>query len=276
VKSLFGIGLLSLAVVVSSQACGSSDEKTQRPGNHRPEGGAAGASLDAAGAPDGASMAGTAGALGEGGAPGAGTAGTTGTGGAGAGTTGGSGGEGGTEPPGSGNAGEGAEGGFGGVSGEGGAAGAGEEVTCEVAASCSQDLSAVGTGDFSIAFTITTVATVSSGIVSQRSICMHSKFWDIRLRSNGTGLSVELDDQANYTSFVAPMVVNDGVPHEVRVCRKSGRVYAFADGKLSAQAVSATNLATLPAFATSTSKCGAEDGTVTLVGTLTNVCVGAL
>jgi hypothetical protein len=165
--------------------------------------------------------------------------------------------------------------GEGGTSAEGGAGGA-DSVSCELAATCTGDLSALGTGDFSIAFTITTTANVGSGIISQRAVCMHSKFWDIRLRAGTTGLSIELDDQMNYSGLIAPAVVNDGVPHEVRVCRKAGHVYVFSDGALVKDAENATSFTTLPALATSTTTCTALDGTVTLVGSVSNVCVGPL
>jgi hypothetical protein len=255
-----------VAVVLVSQACGSSD-KSSKPRVQHPEGGAGGADFgaDDGGAPHGTPTGGTpgtAGTVGDGGAPTAGSGGSdsaAGEGGAAGNVTGG----------GQGGASE------GGATGEGGAGGASEEVTCEVAPTCSQDLSNIGTGDFSISFKITTTAQVSSGIVAQRQICMHSKFWDIRVRASGTGISIETDDQVNYTSLVAPMTIDDGAPHEVRICRKSGVIYAFADGTLSVQGASLTSFETLPSFASKTSVCSAF-GTVTLDGTLEDVCVGAL
>lgn len=129
-----------------SQACGSSDKST-KPRVERPEGGAAGADSGAenGGARDHTptgGTAGTAGTVGDGGSPTAGSGGAGGEGGAAGNATGG----------GQGGANE------GGATGEGGIGGTGEEVTCEVAPTCSQDLSNVGTGDFSISFKITTNA----------------------------------------------------------------------------------------------------------------------
>jgi hypothetical protein len=174
-------------------------------------------------------------------------------------------------------AGDGGQGGAseGGARSEGGVGGAGEAITCEVAPTCNQDLSNLGTGDFSISFKITTTAQVSSGIVAQRQICMHSKFWDVRVRAAGTGFSIETDDQVSYTSLVAPTNISDGAPHEVRICRKSGVIYAFSDGILDVQGASLASFGALPAFAQKTSVCGGF-GTVTLDGTLADVCVGAL
>ncbi len=262
VKHLFGLGLLGVAVVLVSQACGSSDKST-KPRVERPEGGAAGADSGAenGGARDHTptgGTAGTAGTVGDGGSPTAGSGGAGGEGGAAGNATGG----------GQGGANE------GGATGEGGIGGTGEEVTCEVAPTCSQDLSNVGTGDFSISFKITTNAQVNSAIVSQRQICMHSNFWEVSLGGQA-GIWVETDDQVHYTLVVGPMVINDGAPHDVRICRKSGIIYVFADGALRSQASSLSNLATLPPLASKTTVC-TSFGRKALVGTLENVCVGAL
>lgn len=152
-------------------------------------------------------------------------------------------------------------------------------MTCEPATVCSGDLSAIGLGDFSIAFTLATTSKMHSGILSQRTLCGHSPFWDVRLGTlaNPAALAIELDDGgASYTNLSAFAPFNDGSAHDVRVCRKSGHVYAFSDGVLLADTANQTSFTTLPALATKTSVCGSQDGTVTLVGTLTNVCVGAL
>jgi hypothetical protein len=159
------------------------------------------------------------------------------------------------------------------ASGEAGAGGDG--VSCELAASCTNDLSGLGTGDFSIAFTIATSANAGSGVISQREECGRSMFWDIRMRGNGN-LSVELDDETNYLDMVVPSTVNDGSPHEVRVCRKGGHVYAFSDGRLLDEAPNTTAFAELWTLATRTTTCNQLDGTVELVGSVTDVCVGPL
>jgi hypothetical protein len=161
----------------------------------------------------------------------------------------------------------------------GGVAGEGEAragVSCERAPTCTGDLSGLGTADFSVAFTITTTAMVGSGVISQRAMCGHSQFWDVRMRPAGA-LSVELDDNVSYTDLLAPVTVNDGNAHEVRVCRKATHLYVFADGQLVADAPNASSaFTTLAPLATSTTTCTVRDGTVTLVGSLSDVCVGAL
>jgi hypothetical protein len=243
------LGVTSLGWVMS---CGSDDGKKRVRGDS--EGGAAGAAVDAGGSAGVESAAG-----GE-----AGRSIVTSTGGANAGNDAGGNSAGGVAEP---------SGGVSSASGAGGESDVG--VSCELAPTCSNDLSGIGTGDFSIAFTLATTANAGSGIVSQRAICMRSKFWDVRLRGNGN-LSVELDDETSYLNMVVPSIVNDGSPHEVRVCRKNGHVYAFADGQLLQDAPNATAFDTLPTLATGTTTCTARDGTVTLVGSVSDVCVGAL
>lgn len=234
--------------MIAAQACDSRDSKKKAPVGA--PGGAAGANTDA---PETA---------GEGGAAvmvpdmGGGAGEETGAGGAGA-------------PAIS----SGGEAGSGGAVGEAGAGGEGP--SCEVATTCTNDLSMLGTGDFSIAFTITTTATAGSGVLSQRAICMRSRFWDVRMRPNGN-LSVELDDTTNYLNLVVPSAVNDGLAHEVRVCRKNGHIYAFADGTLLEDEPNVTEFQTLPPLATGTTTCTALDGTIALVGSVNGVCIGAL
>lgn len=247
-KSAVALLVLCVSGVITSQGCGSSDSKRKAPVGA--PGGAAGADADG---PDSG---------GEGGAvammP----------------NVGGSAGE---EMAG-GNAGAPSQpsGGEAGTAGAAGEAGAGAvDPSCELATTCTNDLSGLGAGDFSIAFTLATTATAGSGVLSQRTVCMRSKFWDVRMRANGN-LSVELDDETNYLNLVVPSAVNDGAAHELRVCRKNGHVYALADGELLEDAPNVTAFDSLPALATGTTTCTTFDGTVTLTGAVTGVCIGAL
>jgi hypothetical protein len=268
-KLVSRLGLLGIGALFVSQACGSDDGKQATPDKQPPaaQGGDGAAGEGSGGAAPSAGSGGRAGATSSAGESSGGVAGEPVGGSAGESTTAGG-------AAGGGAAGE------GGALGDAGAGGAAESVTCEVAPTCSGTLADVGTGDFSIAFTLTTSAAVRSGVISQRSVCMHSKFWDIRIgkvTGGAIAMSIELDDGgANYTSFSAPAPLTDGNPHEVKVCRKAGQVYAFADGKLLASVPNQTPFSTLPALATLTTKCTALDGTVALVGTVTDVCVGAL
>lgn len=147
--------------------------------------------------------------------------------------------------------------------------------TCERATTCSGDLSAVGTADFSIAFRVTTTTPVRSGVIGQRLICMHSHFWDVRM--GPTSFGVELDDPGGvYTSFTVPVALNDGDAHDVQICRKTGRVGVFIDGCLITLVDGATNLSGLAPLTTMTTTCTAYDGTQPLDGVVDDVCVGPL
>lgn len=275
---MLGVCSAFACAVVLSQACGSEDAKSKVLRAVAGQGGEGASGETSSGAPGG-------GTAGDGGALGGAPAGNAGAPAGNAGAPAGNAGEGATGPGGQGGQGgqggvpgEAGLGGQAGTSGEAGAGGA-DNVTCELASTCSGTLAQIGTGDFSIAFTITTSTTARSGIISQRAICMHSKFWDIQLGTLAAGvanLSVQLDDQSNFTAFGAPATLNDGQPHEVRVCRKAGQVYAFSDGVLIGQAASAVSFSTLPALTTLTTTCTPYDSTVNLDGTVTGVCVGAL
>lgn len=262
-KAALLISLLAGPVLLFPQACGSSNgKKSVRPAS---EGGAGGEA-----------SAGRGGTGDEGGA--AGAIGQAGSGGE---VTGGSAGE--SSSPQGGSADEPSPGGAGGQAGasvDGGAGGAGGEAAfaCELAPECSGDLSGVGKGDFSIAFTLTTSVTQHSAVISQRAECMRSMFWDIRLGTTTdiSSLSIELDDDTNYVDLIAPVTLNDGTPHEVRICRKAGHVYAFSDGTLIGDTPNETSLVSLPPLATKTTTCTSTDGTAPLVGSVTDVCVGAL
>lgn len=276
------LALSALAFIVVAQACGSDDDSKDEPRKQPPSGQAGEASAGES------SSGGTSGTAGSGGTPSAGSGGTSAEAGSPGGGTAGTPSEGGTaNEAGSANEGGGAgestsagAGGQAGALGEGGAGGA-SEVTCEVAPTCAGTLANLGTGDFSISLELTTSTTARSGVVSQRSVCMRGKFWDVRLApvDGGTSsFSIEFDDGANYTSFVAkaPASLNDGNPHDLRVCRKSGTVYAFSDGVLIGSAASKAAFTTLPALTSLTTTCKPYDGTVNLVGTVEDICVGAL
>src|SRR5690348_2564820 len=121
----FALGTGVLGALILAQACGSTDPKRR---SEPPDaGGASGGEL--AGVPAAGGTSGGDGAVAAG-APAGGVAGAA-EGGAGAGATT-----------------EGGSASDGGTPGDGGASG----VTCERAATCSGDLSALGTGDFSVAF----------------------------------------------------------------------------------------------------------------------------
>jgi hypothetical protein len=163
----------------------------------------------------------------------------------------------------------------GGRTGTGGQGGMGG--TCaEPSVSCNGDLSNVGTGDFTIMFTLTTSMTTHLvEILAQRDFCGHQFFWDAQLSAGA--LKVELDDnQQNYTECLGTKVINDGQPHRVVMHRAAGILTIQVDCALDATCTAATNFSTALPSLRRTSPCiGNPDPPVDLVGTLSNVCVAS-
>jgi Laminin G domain len=151
-------------------------------------------------------------------------------------------------------------------------------VSCRCA-NCKGDLSNVGTGNFNIQFTLTTTTT-NGAVLNQRGVCYTDEMWDIRTTSNGD-LQVETDDNSGtYTALVAPVVVTDGNPHAIVVTRLNGTLLIMVDGAEVASGTSTANLTALHTLSTKTDICittggqnGTGDGTVTLVGSVTDVCI---
>jgi hypothetical protein len=151
-------------------------------------------------------------------------------------------------------------------------------VSCRCA-NCKSDLSNVGTGNFHIQFTLTTT-TARGAVLNQRGVCYTDEMWDVRTTSDGA-LEVETDDNnGTYTDIVTPIAVADGNPHAIVITRLDGTLMVMIDGAEVASATSTANLTTLHALATKTDICittggsnGTGDGTVPLVGTVTDVCL---
>lgn len=170
------------------------------------------------------------------------------------------------------------------MAGEGGLGGEGGDdsgPTCEDptgGGACTGDLSMIGTGDFEVKFTITTSTTAISAIVQQRAICDHSYFWDARLLNGAVFFEVD-DANANYAFCQSPVALNDGLPHRVVVRRVAGSLSIVVDCSAPTSCPSATNLSTTlaPLGNHTNNPCiGSADGTTTLDGTVTDVCVRAL
>jgi Laminin G domain len=144
------------------------------------------------------------------------------------------------------------------------------------ASACKGDLSNVGTGDFHVSATITTVQSGLVALANQRGVCGFGVFWDIRIQ-NGL-LFVETDDNTSYTNLVSTgKTVNDGQPHDVLVNRTAGTLTAYIDGVASGSKRSAASLASLPPLLSRTDPCIGHTGdpTVAFVGTIANLCVAA-
>jgi hypothetical protein len=162
---------------------------------------------------------------------------------------------------------------------------------------CGNDLSNVGTGDFTISLTLTTTAMSSTGpvgtgtineigttaLINQRPLCNASApFWDIRAGLPPTGspanafcIGIETDDTTADDAVDNIVVLNDGVPHMVVVTRISGTMRISVDGVAGTPVASTSNFGALTPLAIGTDVCDHfnDDGEVSLVGTVTNVCI---
>ena len=160
---------------------------------------------------------------------------------------------------------------------------------------CTDDLSNIGTGDFQISFVLTTAwnGPADMAVINQRRHCDHGMFWDVRVDRAGQ-LDVETDDavslgQANehYSQIWSPGVA-DGKPHCIQVQRKAQVLTTLVDGRVSSSAMSQSSFGQLPALSVKSDACDGTacttvpnfgmicgDGTVSFLGTLTDVCVAS-
>jgi hypothetical protein len=142
------------------------------------------------------------------------------------------------------------------------------------AAVCDGDLSNIGTGDFRVAFEVTTTQTGWVALANQRAECDPSVFWDVRM-DDGV-VYVEVDDIAHYIALASTgPKINDGAPHAIVVVRASGTLTVYVDGGAAGSGVSGASLGPLPALKLGTDICvgAVGDSTVALVGEITNACV---
>jgi len=151
---------------------------------------------------------------------------------------------------------------------------------------CLTDLSGVGTGDFGVAFTLTTTATTFSALVNQSATCQAScggsasVEWDIFMTNTGS-IQVETDDgvAADRVFQVGGGPVNDGHPHSVVVGRTSGKVWVQTDGARSPLVSDANSLGTLPPLVVGRDPCAISPGyagcpaVLPLVGSVTDLCL---
>jgi hypothetical protein len=143
----------------------------------------------------------------------------------------------------------------------------------EAGPACTGDLSGIGTADFRISLTVVSTQTGVVALVNQRQQCAPSVFWDIRMVDGH--LDVEVDDVASYTKIMSTGApINDGLPHDIAVQRSAGTVTVTIDGADAGSEPSAASLGALPPLASGTDVCvTSSDGTVDLVGEISNVCV---
>jgi hypothetical protein len=140
------------------------------------------------------------------------------------------------------------------------------------ATKCGNTLSNVGNGDFDISFTFTTTQSGLVALLNQRKSCAPSTYWDIRVY--GGVVRVEIDDVPNYTQVTSAVGgFDDGQPHDVAVQRRSGTLTLYVDSVVSGSSASTEVLHGLGPVNSGVDVCQGQDGTMALVGTLTNVCL---
>lgn len=128
------------------------------------------------------------------------------------------------------------DGGSGGAGGEAADAGSASDSRRDMAPTCVTDLSGVGTGDFSIHFTLTTTAVPAAStymaLLNQRSRCDDTRpGWDVWMTAQGN-LGVEVYDGSGsaYDNVTDSRPVNDGVPHHITVARSGSSLTIDVDG----------------------------------------------
>ncbi len=175
-------------------------------------------------------------------------------------------------------------------------AGGGDGGAHDSGPTCSNDLSNVGTGDFSISFKVQTAlgdagAPAMVALLDQRASCGSGggAYWSLRMQ-NGE-LYVETmapaDGGTAYThAYSAGPRLDDDAQHGVEVERVSGSLYVLVDGSQvniggGSSVASTASFASLPALRVGTDPCAAAvdaggDGTLDFAatgGTIGDVCV---
>ena len=140
---------------------------------------------------------------------------------------------------------------------------------------CVTDLSGVGTGDFLIAFTLTTTNTTQTlAIVNQRAGCdQTSVWWDVNLDSAGGIGFGTCDGPGACAGVSAGNSVNDGLPHRIVIARAAGAISYSRDGVVGSAVVpDAYSFGAFGAALTiGNDACGSTP--LTGNGTLTELCI---
>ena len=161
-----------------------------------------------------------------------------------------------------------------------GAEGPEGDAAADIPGACSgntQDLSGVGTGDFTISFNIVSSQSGWVALLNQRSDCSFGVFWDIRQTPTGTVI-LEIDDNATdgYQKVESAIKINDDKPHDVVVTRIAGALIITIDSTMSGQGPSLAALGSLADLRIGDDVCtsaGNDPETAKLTGTLSAVCI---
>jgi hypothetical protein len=143
------------------------------------------------------------------------------------------------------------------------------------APSCTNDLSNIGTADFTITMVVTTTQTGTVAVANQRAVCNGSAFWDVHLQDGA--VQAETDDGMMHhaTENTTGPLVNDGNPHSVVVQRKNEMLSVYIDGTAAGATTSTSAFGMLPQLEWGTSPCVGHTGYFSLVGSVTDRCVNS-
>ena len=144
----------------------------------------------------------------------------------------------------------------------------------EAGPTCVTDLSGVGTGDFSIAFTLTTTGGMGQIIplVNQRAGCDQTSVWWQAVISSGGGILFGTCDGTGACEGVTGNAVNDGLPHRIVLDRVSGVIACSSDGVIGSTAPDTYSFGAFGApLRIGTDACG--DTPLAGHGTVTDLCI---
>ncbi len=144
------------------------------------------------------------------------------------------------------------------------------------AAACPGDLSNVRTGDFTIAFRMqTNQPDKIVALINQRYVCAQTIFWDVQLVNQQ--IYFELSDSSGEGGYLfintSSPALNDDRPHDVLITRTNSVVQIVVDGKGVGTRTAGQDLGGLAPLRVGDDVCVGGDGTVKLLGTVTNICV---
>jgi len=152
------------------------------------------------------------------------------------------------------------------------------DAAAEAGTVCLTDLSNVGTGDFHIAFTLTTTAgSIDMALLNQRTGCDESStWWDVNyIPSTSTtgGMEVATDDGTHYVVVeqATGALLDDGKPHRIVVARAGGQLGFTVDGtQAGGPLADPYAFGAMPPLKIGTDDCPGFEGTI---GTITDVCL---
>ena len=139
---------------------------------------------------------------------------------------------------------------------------------------CLSTLNGVGTADFSISFTLTTMYAAGQvvALVNQRAGCDQNSVWWQAAINSGGGVLFATCDGAGTCEGVTGNAVNDGKPHHVVLDRVAGVITCSVDGVIGSTAPDAYSFGAFgAALRIGTDACG--DTPLAGYGTLADLCI---